>query len=338
MKFKNIMVLLPLFSYLQVFSQKESADADSIQIPVQLILNMPKLFDINYSYHSPVEQTFVSRDGNSFKTNSYNSRVLSMNLNYPLLQTSKGFRLMLSGQYSYFEMPGAELSLEQTSPTYTMPDHTSYARLSVFGSQRFKIGARDLVLFSRLSMNGLQFWSLDQFTGIVSATFPFKNTPQSFFAMGLVFLFPRSQYPFPVIPSLIYSKTLGNDFVLDVSFPSHFQMHYLYNDNFNLKGGFKVVQNGKLRYNDMGYSSMDLDVFDPKFAFFGASEIRLSKMLWLSAEMGHQIKASSKVVEHGNNIDDYLYKSKSDGSFYGSIGVFLRPSLKNVLSNKRSRK
>ncbi|QGY44790.1 hypothetical protein GM418_14265 [Maribellus comscasis] len=332
MKFKNLMVLLPLFSYLQVLSQKESADIDTTQIPVQLILNMPKLFDIEYSYHSPVEQTFVSRDGDSFKTNSYNSRVLSMNLNYPLLQTTKGFRLMLSSQYSYFEMPGAELTTEQTSLTYPMPNHTSYARLSVLGSQRLKIGTRNLVLVSRLSMTGLQFWSLDQFTGIVSASFPFKNTQQGSFAVGLFLLFPQSYYPFTVIPSFSYSKKLDNNFILDVSFPLHFQMHYLYNDKFNIKGGCKLVQYGNLRYNDVGYSSMDLDVFEPKFAFFGASEMRLSKMVWLSAEMGYQRKLSSKVVEHGNNIDDYLYKSKSYGSFYGSVGLFLRPSFKKILN------
>ncbi len=100
MKYRKWMILLPLFSCFQVFAQKESQGLDSTFIPVQLYVNLPKLFDVTYSYYAPNEQRFVSRDGHAFKTGLNNSRLLSMNFLYQILKTQKGLRLIMSGRYN----------------------------------------------------------------------------------------------------------------------------------------------------------------------------------------------------------------------------------------------
>lgn len=338
MKIQNLILFFPLFAFLQVVAQKKPESVDSTFIPVQMFVNMPKLFEVNYSYNTPMEQTFVSRDGKSFNSSLNNSRVLSMDMHYPLLATSKGLRFMLNGKYCYFEMPGAEYKTEPGSVTFPAPENTSYTQLSVLASQQLRIHGHNLFLTGIVSTNGLQLWSLDQITGLLSVSCSFTNTPYRSFALGMFLLFPEGYYPYNIIPSIIYSRKFNNNFVLDISFPMHIQMHYWFNNDFNIKGGWKLLQYGYLRYNDVGYSVKDIDVFEPKYSLFGSSEIRLNGMLWLSAELGYQRKVSSKVTEHGSNINDYLFKSESCNSFYGSVGLFFRPSFKKVLSNNKSRK
>lgn len=335
MKIRILMFLLLLGANLKLLAQEGQGRADSIVVPVQLMVNLPKLFNLSYSQYAPVEQKFVSRDGQSFNYQLNSTQVLSASLRYPLLHKSKSTRLFLDGQYNYFNMPGASLTGESFPNEYPAPDHTSYARMSLLGFQPLRIGKRNLLVVVQASMVGLQFWSLDQFTGLLSLSYPLRSLANSSFALGLTILFPGSDYPYRVIPSIAYAKRLNYRLVFDLYFPLHLQMQYWANDGFVIKSGAKGVQFGNQRFQDVGYSSLDIDVFQPKFALFGSVEKRLSGLVWMSAELGYEAKLSSKVVEHGSDIEDYIYESSSYGSFYGSISLFLRPSFKDVLKRNR---
>lgn len=339
---RSLITFFFIFLYHGAYSQQRSDSTFSYkesEVPVQLFVFMPKLVDLNYSLSKPNREIFKSKDGQEFSYDAGVSHIFSTEVILPVIKTKKKFAFTTGFQYCYFHTQHQNSAASGNPITFKMPDHATYAKLTLSFSQGFKIGNQSMVLSVINSMVGNEFWSPNQATGVLSVSFPLQNTPKTSFALSLFFVFPKYKSFIPV-PSVIYATKLRSDLMLDIFFPLHTQLRYILKEGKYFTGGLKLIKDTPPQYQlSKNYGiSENIEINSLSFALFSSVEYHLSGLFWLSGEMGYRYMAKSRIVEPARYWDNYLFIYKNSGIFYGNVGIFIRPTFKKAMSSINSRK
>jgi hypothetical protein len=287
----------------------------------------------------PKPIVFKAKDGQEFVYNPGASNVISTELKTPKIKINKIFSFSVSFRYFYYKTQYQNATLDGNPTTFEMPDHASCAKISILLSQAFKIGNQPIVLTEVNVTTGKEFWSPNQATGVLIVSLPLRNTPQNSLTLGMFLASPGYKSLIPV-PTIIYAKKLRPDLMLDMFLPLHAQLRYISKENRNFIGGIKLDRNNPPQYQlSKNYNiSENIELKSLSFSFFNSFEYHLSGLFWLSGEVGYRYFVNSKIAESSGSLSDYSYIAKNTDSFYGNVGIFIRPTFKKAMSAINARK
>jgi len=333
---RSLLPVIFLFCSSAGFSQQKTDSTFNYKdVPIQLFVFMPKLIDVNYSLSKPSPIVFKTTDNHKFTYDPGVSSVISTELKTPKFKIKNTFAFSVGFQYYYYKTQHQNATPSVNPISFVMPDHASCAKISLLASYTFKVGNQPIVLSGVNITTGREFWLPNQATGVVVVSLPLRNTPQNSLIIGMFLASPQYKSLIPV-PTVTYARKLRPDLLLDMYLPLRAQLRYISNENRGFIGGVKLYRDNPPQYQlDKNYNiTEDIELTTLSFALFGSFEQHLSGLFWLSGEAGYRYFANSKIADPSSDF----YISKNTDSFYGSMGIFMRPTFRKVMAAMSARK
>lgn len=309
----------------------DTTKKEDTSFPIQMYTFLPKLIQVDYNFFLPQKRKYAAQNDKKLSSSLGYSQHVDIKVAMPIIKKEKGFGAALSMQYGYFNQQSIKNNWDQNYKFGSPSSDATYAKLGASISQMFTIKKHKLVLTGIVSSEGKQFWDINKITGVISAALPLRNDKNTSLTLGLSYIISRNAI-FPVMPTIVYSKKINQNWHLDMLLPSYLKVRYVKNDRLFYNGGVKLGQDvPQLSVPSTVALPENMELRNTNIRFFVGLEKHLKGMFWLNGELGYNYIANSILAEPEDRNDDYLLKATNHGSVYGSVGIFIRPQIATVM-------